>query len=196
MCRREARLAGAASRVFPALCTVFAFSLAACGQEAADEEGEAAGDTAGAATMEAPATGAAGAEPSDVTFAPALDIDLEAMERQPSGLYVQVLADGDGRPAASGDSMAVHYTLWLPDGREVDSSYDRGEPLPMVLGETELIDGWVEGVTGMREGERRRLVLPYQLGYGARGSPPAIPPYSTLVFEVELVDHRPAPGGS
>jgi len=66
------------------------------------------------------------------------------------------------------------------------------EPLSMVLGQTRLIEGWVEGVTGMRLGEKRRLVVPYDLGYGPGGRPPQIPAYSTLVFEVELATHTPA----
>jgi peptidylprolyl isomerase len=123
----------------------------------------------------------------DVVFAPALEVNLDAMEEQESGLYIQVLREGDGPPAVAGDSMGVDYTVWFPDGTKLDSSHDHMPPvpLPMVLGETRLIDGWVEGVTGMRVGEKRRLVLPYDLAYGAAGRP-GVPPYSPLVFELEL----------
>lgn len=129
-----------------------------------------------------------------VPWAVDLEVDLDAMIRRPSGLFVQVLREGRGSPAAPGDSMDVHYRLWLPNGRLVDSSYDRppAEPLSMVLGETSLIDGWVEGVTGMRLGEVRRLVIPHELAYGPTGHRAGIPPYSPLLYEVELVGHEPA----
>jgi hypothetical protein len=130
-----------------------------------------------------------------VPWAVDLEVDLDAMIRRPSGLFVQVLREGRGPPAARGDSMDIHYRVWLPSGRLIDSSYDRSppEPLSMVLGETSLIDGWVEGVTGMRLGERRRLVIPHELAYGPAGHPAGIPPYSPLLYEVELVGHRPGP---
>jgi len=123
----------------------------------------------------------------DVVFAPALQVNLDAMEKQESGLYIQVLQEGEGPAAAPGDKMGVDYTVWFPDGTKLDSSHDHAppEPLPMVLGETRLIDGWVEGVTGMRVGEKRRLVLPYDLAYGAAGRS-GVPPYTPLVFELEL----------
>jgi peptidylprolyl isomerase len=134
-----------------------------------------------------------GRTPTDVTFAPALGVDLEAMSLQESGLYIQVLREGEGPLTAPGDEMGVHYTVWVSDGTKLDSSFDHqpAEPLGMTLGKTQLIDGWVEGVTGMRLGEKRRLVVPYQLGYGARGRP-GVPGYATLVFEVELAEHMPA----
>lgn len=163
----------------------------------ADRPDASAGEGAEASEPAAAESDAPAAEPitdvGEVSWAPALEVNLDAMERRPSGLYVQVLAEGSGPPAAEGDSMWVHYTVWLPDGSTLDASraHDPPEPLPMVLGQTPLIDGWVEGVTGMRQGERRRLVLPYDLAYGARGRPPAVPPYTPLLFEVELAEHRP-----
>lgn len=128
-------------------------------------------------------------DPRDLTFAPSLHVDLDAMERRESGLYVQVLEQGEGPRATQGDSLYVHYTVWFPDGRKLDSSFDHAppRPLPMALGETRLIEGWTEGVTGMRVGEKRRLVVPYDLAYGAAGRPPQVAPYSTLVFEVDRV---------
>lgn len=166
----------------------------ACGGEAPEQEAgaEAAAEEAsgGGAGAEAPDT-----EVTEDAFAPGLDVDLDAMERRESGLYVRTLAEGEGSRATAGDTMSVHYTVWLPDGSELDSSRDRGEPLEMVLGETPLIEGWTEGVTGMRLGERRRLVVPWDLAYGAEGRPPQIPPYTPLVFEVELAEHAPAGGG-
>jgi FKBP-type peptidyl-prolyl cis-trans isomerase FkpA len=149
-----------------------------------------------AAPQEAPAIEnpqAVGLAPSDVTFAAELAVDLESMSLQESGLYIQVLEEGDGPAAAPGDGLGVDYTVWLSDGSKLDSSFDHQPPapLPMVLGRTQLIDGWTEGVTGMRLGEKRRLVVPYQLAYGAAGRA-GVPPYSNLVFEVELAEHTPA----
>jgi FKBP-type peptidyl-prolyl cis-trans isomerase len=142
--------------------------------------------------METPVT-----DPRDIPFASSLQVDLAAMEKQESGLYVQVLQEGEGTPAVAGDQMGVHYTVWLSDGSKLDSSFDHAppDPLPMVLNETALIDGWTEGVTGMRLGEKRRLVVPYDLAYGAAGRPPQVPPYTALVFEVELAQHSPGGGG-
>ena len=92
--------------------------------------------------------------------------------------------------------MWINYTVWFPDGTKLDSSLDREPPSPykMILGRTQLIDGWNEGVTGMQRGETRLLVLPYDLAYGKRGRPPQVPSYMTLVFEVELAEHVPAGG--
>lgn len=134
-----------------------------------------------------------GTAPTDVTFAPELGVDLDAMSLRESGLYVQVLREGEGPQAVAGDQMGIHYTVWLTDGSKLDSSYDHQPPgpYPTVLGVTPLIDGWNEGVTGMRQGEKRRLVVPYQLGYGQNGRP-GVPGYATLVFDVELTEHTPA----
>ena len=135
-----------------------------------------------------------GYAPTDMAYAPDLGVDLEAMSLQESGLYIQVLREGQGPQAVRGDRMGIHYTVSFTDGTKLDSSFDHAPPAPLdlVLGRTSLIDGWNEGVTGMRLGEKRLLVVPYQLGYGARGRPPQVPGYSTLVFEVELATHTPA----
>lgn len=159
------------------------------------------GDTAAQADTAADVTSSVAATtpqsdgyaPTDVTYAEALGVDLEAMSLQESGLYIQVLREGEGPQAVPGDRMGVHYTVSFADGRKLDSSFDHSPPAPydLVLGQTPLIDGWNEGVTGMRLGEKRLLVVPYQLGYGANGRP-GVPGYSTLVFEVELAAHTPA----
>lgn len=160
-------------------------------------------ESGGESVDEAPAAAETAAPPEGVitdlretTFADELAVDLDAMEETESGLFIQVLQEGSGPPAGYGDEMHVHYTVWLPNGSKVDSSHDHSppEPLEMVLGSTSLIDGWVEGVTGMRMGERRKLVLPYDLAYGSAGRS-GIPPYSPLVFEVELAEHIPTGEG-
>ena len=105
----------------------------------------------------------------------------------PSGLQYKDLAAGDGAEAVPRKRVAVHYTGELTDGRQFDSSRDRGEPLDFVLGVGQVIPGWDEGVTGMKVGGRRILVIPSELGYGARGAGGVIPPNATLVFDVELM---------
>ena len=104
-----------------------------------------------------------------------------------SGLQYWDLAKGKGAVAKAGDTVKVHYTGWLTDGKKFDSSLDRGEPIAFKLGTGMVIKGWDEGVAGMKVGAKRQLRIPPDLGYGAAGSPPVIPPNSVLVFDVELV---------
>ena len=109
----------------------------------------------------------------------------------PSGLRIEDLVVGDGPQASSGANVRVHYTGWLFEdgaaGRKFDSSKDRGDPFVFPLGAGHVIRGWDEGVAGMRVGGTRRLVIPPELGYGARGAGGVIPPNATLLFEVELL---------
>lgn len=106
-----------------------------------------------------------------------------------SGLQYRDDAVGDGPEAAAGQTVSVHYTGTLLDGRKFDSSRDRGQPFQFGLGAGQVIRGWDEGVAGMKVGGRRTLVIPPELGYGARAIGP-IPPNSTLRFEVELLGVR------
>ncbi len=94
---------------------------------------------------------------------------------------------GTGAEAVSGKSVTVHYTGTLENGSKFDSSVDRGEPFRFRLGKGEVIRGWDQGVAGMKVGGKRRLEIPPDLAYGARGFPPVIPPNSTLIFEIELL---------
>lgn len=122
-------------------------------------------------------------------FAESLGIELADMQQTPSGLYIQDMVEGRGLAARSGHVVVVHYTGWLPNGEEFDSTRDAGEARSFQLGaRRDVITAWEEGVTGMRIGGVRRLVVPPHLGYGARGVPGAIPPNATLVFEFELLD--------
>jgi FKBP-type peptidyl-prolyl cis-trans isomerase FkpA len=104
-----------------------------------------------------------------------------------SGLVIEELVVGDGDEAAAGQTVTVHYTGWLTDGRKFDSSKDRNDPFVFPLGQRHVIAGWDEGVQGMKVGGRRKLTIPPQLGYGARGAGGVIPPNATLIFEVELL---------
>ena len=124
--------------------------------------------------------------PSD--FAEELDIVLTDMQETSTGLYVLDLEEGRGLAARSGHVVIVHYTGWLPNGEEIDTT--RGaEARSFQLGaRRDVIAGWEEGVAGMRIGGKRRLVIPPHLAYGARGVPGAIPPNATLIYEFELVD--------
>jgi FKBP-type peptidyl-prolyl cis-trans isomerase FkpA len=122
----------------------------------------------------------------DTEYAASLDVDLARMTRAESGLYYEDVTIGTGTVAELGRHVEVHYRGWLSDGTAFDSSYERNEPIDFVLGTGAVIPGWEEGIVGMREGGRRRLVIPPALAYGRDGAG-EIPPYATLVFETELV---------
>jgi FKBP-type peptidyl-prolyl cis-trans isomerase FkpA len=104
-----------------------------------------------------------------------------------SGLQIEELVVGTGAAAASGQKVSVHYTGWLTNGTKFDSSKDRKEAFQFGLGGGQVIRGWDEGVQGMKVGGKRKLTIPPELGYGARGAGGVIPPNATLVFEVELL---------
>ena len=105
-----------------------------------------------------------------------------------SGLeYIEVEA-GSGAQALAGKTVKVHYTGKFQDGKVFDSSIPRGEPIEFVLGAGRVIKGWDEGIALMKVGGKAQLVIPPELGYGARGAGGVIPPNATLVFDVELVD--------
>jgi FKBP-type peptidyl-prolyl cis-trans isomerase FkpA len=104
-----------------------------------------------------------------------------------SGLQYEDLVEGTGPAAKAGDSVKVHYTGWLTDGTKFDSSLDRRSPFVFPLGAGRVIKGWDEGVAGMKVGGKRKLQIPPQLGYGARGAGGVIPPNAELIFEVELL---------
>lgn len=108
----------------------------------------------------------------------------------PSGLKYVDLEVGAGATPKSGQTVFVHYTGWLTNGRKFDSSVDRNQPFSFVLGRGEVIKGWDEGVATMRVGGKRKLTIPPGLAYGAQGYPGAIPPNATLIFEVQLLRIR------
>lgn len=104
-----------------------------------------------------------------------------------SGLVYQDAVVGTGATATAGQTVTVNYTGWLTNGTKFDSSKDRNQPFTFRLGAGEVIPGWDEGIAGMNVGGTRKLTIPPQLGYGARGAGGVIPPNATLVFEVELL---------
>jgi FKBP-type peptidyl-prolyl cis-trans isomerase FkpA len=106
-----------------------------------------------------------------------------------TGLRYSDLETGSGETVTGrGQTIIVHYTGWLEDGTKFDSSRDRNEPFSFPLECNYVIKGWDEGVKGMQVGGKRRLVIPPELGYGARGAGGVIPPNATLVFEIELLE--------
>jgi len=105
-----------------------------------------------------------------------------------NNMKTEILKEGTGEAAKNGDKVSVHYTGWLENGTKFDSSIDRGTPFEFTLGTGQVIQGWDLGVAGMKVGEKRKLTIPAELGYGAQGAGGVIPPNATLIFEVELLD--------
>ena len=114
-----------------------------------------------------------------------------ALTTTPTGLQFEDTTTGDGAEARKGQTVSVHYTGWLynngQQGAKFDSSRDRGQPFRFALGAGMVIKGWDEGVAGMKVGGQRTLIIPPEMGYGARGAGGVIPPNATLKFDVELL---------
>ena len=108
-----------------------------------------------------------------------------------SGLKIEDTKEGTGASPKTGQTCVMHYTGWLYEngakGRKFDSSHDRNEPFAFTIGVGQVIGGWDEGVATMKVGGKRTLIIPPQLGYGARGAGGVIPPNATLIFDVELL---------
>jgi peptidylprolyl isomerase len=146
-----------------------------------------------AALVAALAAAPTAAQELKATPAPAAEKKSESkMHKTPSGLQYEDTKEGTGASPQKGQTCVMHYTGWLWEngakGKKFDSSVDRGTPFSFPLGQGRVIKGWDEGVATMKVGGKRTLLIPPDLGYGARGAPGAIPPNATLLFEVELLE--------
>ena len=111
----------------------------------------------------------------------------EEIKNENQKLEIEILEEGTGEEAENNDKVTVHYTGTLENGTKFDSSLDRGKPFIFILGAGKVIKGWDQGVLGMKIGEKRKLTIPPELGYGSRNAG-LIPPNSTLIFEIELLE--------
>ncbi|EAZ94053.1 FKBP-type peptidyl-prolyl cis-trans isomerase [Crocosphaera chwakensis CCY0110] len=116
------------------------------------------------------------------------DMDLENAVTTESGLKYIDVTEGDGESPTQGQTVTVHYTGTLENGKKFDSSRDRNKPFSFKIGVGQVIKGWDEGVASMKVGGQRILIIPSDLGYGARGAGGVIPPNATLIFDVELLE--------
>src|ERR671924_167150 len=128
----------------------------------------------------------AAGETGSVGNAPGIPKLEGAVQTTPSGLRYIDEQVGEGASIQSGQTVSVHYTGWLTNGTKFDSSRDRRDPFVFNLGKGQVIQGWDEGVQGMKVGGKRKLTIPPAMAYGSRGAGGVIPPNATLVFEVEL----------
>ncbi len=167
------------------LLAALAFGLAACGdddEESASEPATATETSPAETTQEPPAA------ESEIST----NLDEKPAIAQPTGqpptqLESEDIVEGKGKTAREGDNVTVQYVgVNFSNGAEFDASWNRGEPFEFTLGAGQVITGWDEGVAGMKEGGRRKLVIPPDQGYGPQGSPPAIGPNETLVFVIDL----------
>jgi FKBP-type peptidyl-prolyl cis-trans isomerase len=157
---------------------------------------------AASACGKSPATNAEETKPADApdATAAAAAADTEKAQPAPGGsvdpgavsqLKVEDLAPGTGEGAKDGDTVVVHYTGTLTNGKKFDSSVDRGKPFPVKLGARRVIPGWEQGLKGMKTGGKRKLTIPPHLAYGPKGAGGVIPPNATLIFEIEMIEIKP-----
>jgi peptidylprolyl isomerase len=173
-------------RLLILLVLLTAVGLGACGDD--DDDGSSAqGDTEQQTTTteEEPSPSAQRQALEDTSVKPEIPKPTGSPPRQ---LVKEDLVKGKGKPARAGDTLVVNYVgVTFSTGDEFDASWDRGQPFPVQLGAGQVIEGWDRGLIGMRQGGRRMLTIPPELGYGSQGYPPAIPPNETLVFVVDAV---------
>lgn len=154
--------------------------LAACG-----DDDDSSSDDSATTESSAPADDG-GAANTNLDEKPVID---NTGEESPGALVVNDIVVGKGPEAKTGDDVSMQYVGALySDGTEFDASWDRGEPFNFKLGSGQVIQGWDEGIPGMKVGGRREIIIPPDLGYGATGQPPTIPPDATLIFIVDLLD--------
>ncbi|HEY5941463.1 MAG TPA: FKBP-type peptidyl-prolyl cis-trans isomerase [Solirubrobacterales bacterium] len=156
--------------------------VAGCGSDDSSTTSDSTASTEAEAPQEDEASGET--ESSEKKTKPKVTVPNGAPPKQ---LEINDLEEGSGAAAKGGDVVSVNYVgVNFKTGKEFDSSWSRGEPISFPLGENVVIQGWEKGLEGMKVGGRRELVIPPDLGYGAAGSPPTIPPNETLVFVVDL----------
>jgi peptidylprolyl isomerase len=170
------------------LALLAALALVACGDD--DDSAEpAAKSDGGTSTAEEPSPSAQREALKDTSVKPVIPKPSGAPPRR---LVKEDVVKGKGKPAKAGDTLVVNYVgVTFSTGSEFDASWDRGQPFPVQLGAGQVIEGWDRGLIGMRKGGRRILTIPPELGYGAEGYPPTIPPNETLVFVVDAVELQP-----
>ena len=165
-------------------------ALPACGDDDTESDPSTAAPSAPAETpppapTETEPQEAEGGDPKDLDSKPRVDIPKGD---PPSKLVKQDIVKGKGKAAKKGDDVEMQYVGVLYDGgTEFDASWNTGQPFPFKLGGGDVIKGWDEGIVGMKEGGRRKLIIPPDLAYGPQGQPPTIPPEATLVFVVDLI---------
>jgi peptidylprolyl isomerase len=172
------------------IAVVLATGLSACGGD-----DDSAGSPPETATSQ-PDTGTA-TEPTPAEAEEALkDTSQRPVIPKPTGspprrLVIEDIVKGKGRPAKRGDTVIANYVgMNFSNGQEFDASWDSGQPYPVQLGAGGVIQGWEQGLIGIRQGGRRKLTIPPELGHGPQGQPPAIPPNETLIFVVDAVSVR------
>jgi peptidylprolyl isomerase len=166
------------------LALIAALALVACGDD--DDSEPAAQSDGGASTAEEPSPSAQREALEDTSTKPVIP---KPSGSPPRRLVKDDIVKGKGAPAKPGDTLVVHYAaVTFSTGEEFDASWNSGQPYPVQLGAGQVIQGWDRGLVGVRKGGRRMLTIPPELGYGAEGYPPAIPPNETLVFVVDVVD--------
>jgi len=116
-----------------------------------------------------------------------IEDNVNIKDMQNSKVDIEILKEGEGEVSKNGDNLVVHYTGTFENGQKFDSSLDRGTPFEFTLGNHSVIEGWEQGMLGMKIGEKRKMFIPYELGYGEGGYGP-IPAKSNLIFEVELLE--------
>ncbi|MCP9490730.1 MAG: FKBP-type peptidyl-prolyl cis-trans isomerase [Solirubrobacteraceae bacterium MAG38_C4-C5] len=164
---------------------VSALIAAGCGSDDEGSENQAA-QTTPPAFETPPAPPEEGGDLTDTSVKPAVEVPEG---EPPTELETEDIVEGEGEAAEAGDTLTMQYVgVSYATGEEFDASWDLGQPFIFELGAGMVIEGWDEGLVGMREGGRRQLVIPPDMAYGASGSPPAIGPDETLVFVVDLVE--------
>jgi FKBP-type peptidyl-prolyl cis-trans isomerase len=170
------------------LALLAVLALVACGDDDDSSEPAAKSD-GGATTAEEPSPSAQREALKDTSVKPVIPKPTGAPPRR---LVKEDVVKGKGKPAKAGDTLVVNYVgVTFSTGSEFDASWDRGQAFPVPLGAGQVIEGWDRGLIGMRKGGRRILTIPPELGYGAEGYPPSIPPNETLVFVVDAVELQP-----